>query len=87
MLDYDALAIQFDKLLATFTAQDLQDWIDFDKQRLADEALEEMLENLDDDTYHIPLKYKIFPIYDIPHGYQENYIIAIQETKTYAMAA
>ena len=81
MLDYDALAIQFDKLLATFTAQDLQEWIDFDKQRLAYEALEEMLEDLEY-GYIMPLEYKI-PI-NTTNNQQND--IKIPEI-TYAIAA
>lgn len=44
MLDYDALSVQFDELLYLFTADDLQEWLDFDKKRILQEHLEELEE-------------------------------------------
>lgn len=44
MLDYDALSVQFDELLYSFTADDLQEWVDFDKKRILQEHLDELAE-------------------------------------------
>lgn len=64
MLDYDKLSSQFDELLKSFTAEDLDDWLEYNELRIANEALEEYIENkgysLKDKTYKLqPMRFRI----------------------------
>ena len=64
MLDYNKLLIQFTELLNTFTVEDLQDWLEFNELRIANEALEEYISNkeysLKDKTYKLqPMRFRI----------------------------
>ncbi len=77
MLNYKELKSEFSKILSSFSASDLQEWIEFDNQR-------EELERLTNGERVVMCfnDFSVSRLYDL----KEN-IITVQNTYQYAIAA